>query len=314
MTITFHHGRNAPHDEATHPRVKMRPFLHAVTAAPAPASVDWYSDVTSWPMYLNDQLGDCTIAKVAHEIENASTYGDGSTVLVTDNDVLTAYKSVGGYRPGHPETDQGAVLQDVYSYWRKTGVGGHKILAFAQVDVTDVNEVKTAINTFGAAGLGITVTQQMMDDFNAGKGWSRASGEDLGGHAIPAVGYDAEGLWVVTWAQVIKMTWAVFGKVCEEGWVAVLPEWINDTSGKDPLGVDLYGLGEAMSALTGDPNPFQPQPGPTPAPAPGPVPPPVDDADQALAAAARSWLRYRHSGVNGKFAREVTAWLDSKHL
>lgn len=309
MSITFHDGRRPPHPEDTHPRVKLRPFVRALTAAPA--SVDWYSRVTEWPMYKNDELGDCTIAKIGHEIENASTYGDGTTVLVTDDDVLTAYEAVGGYRPGHPETDQGAVLQDVYTYWRKTGVGGHKALAFAEVDVKSLDEVKTAIATFGAVGLGIVVDQQMMDDFNAGRGWTRTGGEQLGGHAVPAVGYDSEGVWVVTWAAVIKMTWSVFRRVADEAWVAILPEWVNDQTGRDPLGVDLYGLGEAMSALTGDPNPFQPDPQPEPGPAPGPAP---ADPDVALAAAVRPWLKLRHRGTNADVARDLKTWLTAKGL
>ena len=262
MTIKFRGGRLPP--VSSKPRLLLRPFMGTITAAPA--SVDWYGNIADWPMYLNGDIGDCTEAMVGHNIQNTSTYGDGATVTITDDDVLAAYQRVSGYDPDDPSTDQGAVLQDVYNDWRKIGVGEHKALAFAEVDVSDLNEVKTAIQVFGGAGLGITVTQQMMDDFNAGKGWSRAGGKSLGGHAIVAVGYDADGVWVVTWATVIKMTWTVFRKVCEEAWIAVLPEWVSDQTGEDPLGVDLYGLGEALSALTGDVNPFLPAPSPSPRP------------------------------------------------
>ena len=261
MTIKFQGGRLAP--DRSKPRLLLRPFMGTVTAAPS--SVDWHSNVADWPMYLNDQMGSCTEAMVGHNLQNTSTYGDGATVTIGDDDVLAAYVRVSGYRPGDPSTDKGAVLQNVYNDWRKNGVGGHRALAFAEVDVSDLNEVKTAIATFGAAGFGITVTQQMMADFNAGKGWTRAGGRKLGGHAIVAVGYDVDGVDVVTWAIVIRMTWTVFRKVCEEAWIAVLPEWLNDQSGEDPLGVDLFGLGEAFSALTGEVNPFLPAPAPSPA-------------------------------------------------
>ncbi|TYK45140.1 hypothetical protein [Actinomadura decatromicini] len=287
MPVTFQGGRLAP--VRTKPRLKLRPFL---TAAPAPlASVDWYSKVTGWPMFLNDEIGDCTAAMVSHNIQNTSTYGDGETVTVTDDDVLAAYSRVSGYRPGRPDTDRGAVLQDVYADWRKTGIAGHKALAFAEVEPSDVAEVKTAIHTFGAVGVGMTVTERLMDDFNAGLGWTRTGGRSLGGHAVVAVGYDADGLDVVTWGQVIRMSWAVWRRAVDEAWIAVVPEWINDTTNLSPLGVDLYGLGEAMSALTGDANPFRPDPDSGPVP-PGPAPRP-DEADVALARSMRQWLQTR---------------------
>lgn len=287
LPVTFQGGRLAP--VRTKPRLKLRPFL---TAPPSPpASVDWFSKVTDWPMYLNSEIGDCTAAMVAHNLQNTSAYGDGETVTVTDDDVVAAYSRVSGYRPGHPETDRGAVLQDVYADWRKNGMAGRKALAFAEVEPSDAAEVKTAISTFGAVGVGMVVTEVMMTDFNTGRGWARVGGRSLGGHAVVAVGYDQDGLDIVTWGQVIRMSWGVWRRTVDEAWIAVLPEWINDTTNLSPLGVDLYGLGEAMSALTGDANPFRPDPAPRPVP-PGPVPRP-DAADVALAHSMKTWLAAR---------------------
>lgn len=311
--VTFVPGRLPPHQEDTHPRLKLGPFLTAALPAPPPA-VDWYSHVSDWPMYLNDQLGCCTESMVGHKIENASTYGTGSTVAITDNDVLAAYERVSGYKPGDPSTDNGAVLQDVYGDWRKVGVGGHHATVFAQVKVHNLAEVKQAVAAFGAVGLGITVTKSMMDDFDAGRPWMRASGPQLGGHAVPVVGYDAVQVFVVTWGRVQPMSWGCFQQVTEEAWVAVLPEWF-DSAGADPEGLDLHGLGEAFSALTGNANPFPIQPTPTPVPVPPvPVPSPPGDADQTLAVASRGWLSHHHVGANGAFAKQVQAWLTAKNL
>lgn len=287
LPVTFQGGRLAP--VRTKPRLKLRPFLAAPTAPPA--SVDWYSRVEAWPLYGNDQIGDCTAAMVAHNLQNTSTYGDGKTVTVPEDDVIAAYSRVSGYRPGHPDTDRGAVLQDVYADWRKNGMAGHRALAFAEVEPSDAAEVKMAINTFGAVGVGMVVTETMMNDFNTGRGWSRTGGRSLGGHAVVAVGYDAGGLDIVTWGEVIRMSWGVWRRTVDEAWIAVVPEWINDVSNVSPLGVDLYGLGEAMAALTGDANPFRPDPAPRPVP-PGPVPRP-DAADVALAASMKTWLAAR---------------------
>lgn len=256
-------GRLPAHSELTHPRLHLGPWLRAVEP---PASVDYFLRIGDWPMYGNDRIGDCTEAMVGHLIESASLYGGGTLSLVTAEDVLTAYERVSGYNPSDPSTDQGAVLQDVYNDWRKTGVGGRKNLAFAQVDHQRPTDVKAAVYEFGATGLGIVVTESMMEDFDAGKPWAEADGEDLGGHAVPIVGYDKSFVYVVTWGKVQMMTWDCYRAVTEEAWVAILPEWFN-TKGQDPQGIDLYGLGEAFARLTGEPNPF-PQPPPAPSPQP----------------------------------------------
>ena len=311
--VTFVPGRLAPHPEATHPRLHLADYLTSTLPAPPPA-VDWYSRVSGWPVYLNTDIGDCTEAMVAHLIEGASTYGQGATIAVTDQDVLAAYERVSGYNPADPSTDQGAVLQDVYADWRRNGMAGHKVLAFAQVAASSEVQVMQAINLFGAAGLGIVVTQDMEDDFNAGHPWTRAVGAQLGGHAVPAVGYDSNFVYVVTWGTVQPMTWGCYKKVTEEAWAAILPEWMN-SAGADPAGLDLHALGADLADLTGGQNPFPgPIPTPTPVPSPQPSPQPVDVADEALAAAARPWLMHPHVGANKALAKQLEVWLASKGL
>lgn len=284
--IEFRAGLLPPHPEDTHPRLHLGMYLTGKLPAP-PAAVDWYSRVAGWPMYGNDSESDCTIAMVGHIIEGASTYGEGSTVKVSDNDVLAAYEAVSGYNPADPSTDQGAVLQDVYGYYRSTGVGGHKTLAYAQVDVGNLDEVRQSVALFGAAGLGIVVSQDMMDDFNAGKPWTRATGQQLGGHAVPAVGYGPGGVLVVTWGQLQPMTWDCFKAAVEEGWVSVQPEWFS-AAGVNPTGLDLHALGDDLAALTGGVNPFPP-PQPAPAPPPAPAPNPTPDALHELAGLLKQW-------------------------
>lgn len=280
MPITFRAGRLPAHPEDTHPRLKLGPRLTGALAAP-PASADWYSDVASWPVYLNDQLGDCTCASTGHIIESSSRYGGGTTIEVPQSAILAEYERVGGYVPGDPSTDNGAVIQDVLADWRKTGVGGHKCLVYAQVKVSDTEEVRQAIDLFGVADLGITVTQDMMDAFNDGQPWASAGGASLGGHCVPAVGYDSASVHVITWGQVQPMTWDCFDAATEEAWVVCTPEWFS-AAGTDPAGLDLHGLGEDFAEMTGESNPFPAPapaptpPGPDPTPSPGPTPSPAD--------------------------------------
>ena len=271
-------GRLAPYPEDVKPRLKLGKYL---TLPTPPTEADWYSKVTSWPMYLNDQLGDCTCAEVGHHIESVSTYGLGNTITVTDSDVLSLYEAVGHYDPTNPSSDQGAVIQDVLGYWRSYGIAGHKCDAFAQVAVANHIEVQQAIYLFGGISIGINVPQSAIDQFNAGKPWDVVlhDGGIAGGHCVEGVGYrytsavatDPTGVWLVTWGAVTHMTWAFWDKYVEEAWIVILPEWL-DTAGQDPEGIDLYALGEDLSTLTGEPNPF---PAPQPTPTPTPTPPPA---------------------------------------
>lgn len=303
-------GRKPADLSRPHLRLTAHLSSDAAVLPPNPAVVDWLSRVASWPMYLNDQLGDCTCAMLGHAVEAFTTYGQGRTVEVTDNDVLHTYEAVGGYVPGDPSTDGGAVIQDVLSYWQKTGIGGHKILAYARVDHTNLTEVRAAADIFGALLIGVDLPAIAQQQFANGQPWDvvRNDGGIEGGHAIHGGAYDASNktLTVTTWGQAQVVTEAWWTRYVTECWVAISPEWLS-AAGTSPEGFDLSALGEDFSALTGQPNPF-PAPSPTPGPTPTPVPAP--SPDRAFAAAARAWLNSHHtSRVSRQLVGDLKAWL-----
>lgn len=306
-------GRRAPHHPATHPRLTLGEFV--ASAIVVPAVVDYIGDISSWPMYLNDTLGDCTIAAAGHMIEAWLGYAGGDTERpgVTDGEVLAAYEAVSGYRPSQPAIDRGAIMQDVLDYWRKTGVGGHRIGAFAQVDLSNDVEMKKALYLFGHIYVGVNLPEIAESQFDAGTPWTVVDddGGIAGGHAI-TIGYigtnEYEG---ITWgrSQAITMDW--LAKYGEEAWVAISSDWLSK-SGVSPEGLDLHGLGEAFAAMTGEPNPF-PSPDPVTPPQPTPGPAPVDDPDADLIAALTPWLGLRHSGSNAAAVKAVETWIHKHH-
>lgn len=303
MSIEFHHGRN-PNDPAK-PRLRAGRYLVATSY---PDVVDYLSKVKNWPMYLNDRYGCCTIAGGGHIIQGESTYGQGATQTITNTDVLTAYEAVSGFDPSTGKNDNGAVMQDVLSYWRKTGIGGHKILAFAELDVKNLDEVRQALDTFGSIYIGIDFPDSAMDQFNAGKPWDVVKGSPLdGGHAINGGYYDVNGNWkVVTWGEVQEMTPAFWDKYVEEAWIVVTPEWLN-AQGQSPSGFDLHGLGEELAVLTGGANPFQPSPTPEPEPTPTP-----SDPDSTLAAFLNDWLAKHPLSSHPALRNALNEWLQSR--
>src|ERR1700721_1268081 len=83
-----------------------------------PASVAYYQKVPSWPMYYNDQYGDCTCAAAGHMIQNW-TANAATEVTVPDASVLSFYEHFVGTPP---PPDKGCDMLSVLRYWRKAGI------------------------------------------------------------------------------------------------------------------------------------------------------------------------------------------------
>lgn len=315
--ITFKPGR-LPGDPDK-PRMRFAAFTVKGAVPPPPPSVDWVSKVTIWPMYGNDKAGDCTFATTGHMEEVWSTYGQGKTLTLSEAAVIGGYSALTGYDPKTGANDNGAVIQDVLNYWRKTGIGPSKILAFASVDHTDVEECKQAAAMFGGIYLGINFPASAMDQFNAGQPWTPVAGSKIeGGHAINAAAYDtASATWkVITWGAVQEMSQAFFDKYVDEAWVIISKDFF-DANGQAPTGVDMAALGEQFTALTGEPSPFPaptpgpaPAPTPTPAPEPTPEPTPTPGVDAQLKAGLSRFLKTK---TVPRYLRAVAQeWVDAQ--
>lgn len=316
-------GRLPERPESEAPRLKLARFLDRDALPPTPALVDWVSKVSGWGMLGNDSWSDCVFAAVGHMIEAATCYGQGATVKVSLADVLKGYSDVTGFDqqagpPGRNPTDRGTVIQDALSHWRKTGIGDHKILAFARVDHRNLDEVTAALNLFGHLMVGVDFPSAGMAQFDHGQPWDVVAndGGSDGGHAV-TLGFDASGgpLKAVSWGRAQPLTPAWWSRYVREAWVVIMPEWL-DAVGHAPAGLDLYGLGEALSELTHGktPNPF-PQPAPVPTPPPSPTPAPTHDAvDDALATAVQPWLATPHRGDAAKVAAALKTYLTKRGL
>lgn len=297
MTITFRPGKlpaqpGRPHLKASAVLAEHR----SAAAAPPPASCLFADPAITWDMYGNDQWGDCEEAGYGHWVNQATFYGSGAEAKPTTADVLGMYSAITGFNPKKPNTDQGTYTQDLLAYARKTGLAGHKLVAYAAVDVANVTEMKQAVFLFGQLFVGIQFPGSAMDQFNAGQDWDVVKGATVeGGHCVLVVGYDETGLWLVTWGKLIRMTWAFWAKYGDEGWLGLDQDGVQKAGTYFTGLSSFWALGAQFAALTGEANPIpapapQPTP-PAPVPTPAPTPTPVPaDADHALAASMHSWL------------------------
>jgi hypothetical protein len=216
---------------------------------PAPIADGYLTKVGTWPMYLNDTLGDCAIASAAHIIQQEVIYA-GTGTPITNADVLLGYEKVGNYVPGEPTTDNGCDLLTALNYWRSTGYGGHKIAAYVSVDYTNPLEVQQAIAIFGSVYLGVQLPLSAQNPTQTGANpcWSvpstglagDGSPGGWGGHAIPALGFSADpkgypGLEVISWGQVYDMTWNFLAAYGDEAYAVASPDWV-EKNGRSPSG------------------------------------------------------------------------------
>ena len=236
----------ARHDPRT---LKLLRYVRAQLPPPKPA-VNWSKRVSRWGVMKNNTLGDCTCAAAGHLIR----LWTASTKTVRDEDIIEAYRALSGYQPGKPATDRGAVELDVLKYWRKTGIGGHRILAFVAVEPGEIDQIKTSIELFGGCYIGLelplSAQKQRVWSVPPSGAKGKAKPGSWGGHAVPVVAYDARGLTVVTWGATKRMTWDFWRAYCDEAYALLSTYWIDAHCGVNPEGFALDQLKADLAAVT----------------------------------------------------------------
>jgi hypothetical protein len=199
-----------------------------------PAETSYVVKVPYWPMDLNDQLGDCVVAAMAHMIQQWTFFsrGLGGMVVPTEAQVLAAYEAIGGYVVGDPSTDNGCDMLTALNYWRNTGLAGHKIAGFVEVDPSNLLEVRQSIWMFGNlfTGLSLPVFVQGASDWTVPDGGiygNAGQPGSWGGHCVPAMAESPETLSCVTWGERLKMSHNFFGDYCDEAYAVLSTDWVN---------------------------------------------------------------------------------------
>lgn len=236
----------------------LRLAKYLTPEAAYPVAADWTTGVSSWPMYGNDSLGDCTCAAAGHMIQ-AWTAAVGRELTPEEAQVIGAYWATGS-------EDTGRYELDVLNYWRKTGIGDDKIAAFVAIDPKNLDHVRFAIATFGGVyvGVALPLTAQGQPEWTVvGDGQSGGSAPGgWGGHAIPYVAYDTAddgkgqggSLKCVTWGAPLKMSDAFHLAYCDEAYAIVTTDWLAE-NGESPAGLNLQALLDDLHTVEATPTP-----------------------------------------------------------
>ena len=124
-------------------------------------------------------------------------------------------------------------------------------MAFAKVDYTNENELRSAHAIFGQVWYGINVLVANQSEFSNGQAWDYVAGSPLdGGHSITGVGYDPSDYRFITWAVETEWTEAFRTHQVEEAWVVIWPEHFGATEFEQ--GMNLKQLAADYKAITGN--------------------------------------------------------------
>lgn len=225
--------RGALPPRTPHPFKPLRQYL--VADLPSPTGPFNYGADLSYPMALNDSLGDCTIAGKVHLDEIvASILGEAFT-YPGDAAVKEAYFGLTG------GPDSGLELSTVIKAWSgANGLLGTRLAGAATIDIRDEELMAQALFNFGALYVAVNLPDSAENQFNDDHPWTLGGNESPeGGHCVVlnAAGNLSTSGWmvgdfgVVTWGAETACTdnwWRMFGA---EAWVVVPESFV--TANKD---------------------------------------------------------------------------------
>lgn len=331
MRVPGHRLGRRPHDPLR-PALQLGRLLTG--AVPAhPVAVDHYSKVNAWGMLGNDNYGDCGPAMVEHDRMLVSKYLSNITLAGSLTDTLDLYTRSGN--PNFPTDDNGVVIAAMLAEVHTNGIGpkGARVrsVAYAQVNIADLDEIRAAVAIFGSVHLGVDLQTAQQAQTDGPGVWDYSLSQEWGGHAILAGFYTSDttaghpDLSVVTWGATVGVTDAFWRHQVQEAWVVIWPEHLG--TAEFLAGVDQSALIADYAQVTGGkvlpvppaPVPVPPAPVPVPpAPAPGPVPPlpsitaEESAANTSLAALAHQYIKRSHVlPSNEAMVKELSMWLQA---
>lgn len=231
--------------------------MKKLESLPAPAETrDWIAAAEKqcdgdFGEFLNDELGNCTLADGPAHDTQIWTANNGTMITVPDSAVLAAYEKICGYNPSDPSTDQGGVETNVLAAWQSGIAGFAKLDGWIPINTQNLDHVRKAIERYGAAyaGVSLPLTAQNQGVWTVAIGvGDQAIAGSWGGHAISFSAYGPDWFDFVTWGARRRMSIDFFLSYVDELYAPLCGAlWCS--GGTSPLGDTVAALSADLGAV-----------------------------------------------------------------
>ncbi len=159
--------------------------LDACTSGPECDYGAAYQHYETWGNVPPEDLGDCTFAAAANWEQILFNWHVFPTALGYE------FAEAGG-------TEQGGLAQEaLWRYWERDGIGGVKLTGLHKY-IPSPENVRNGVRDYAA----------MIVELRFGEGWAFAQYSAKAGlHDVVVMGFTPEGPLVVSWGEVLQLTW-----------------------------------------------------------------------------------------------------------
>lgn len=235
---------------------KLSGYLNNSNHPPIPKRYNWGKKIKkdNWGEMGNLRANLCTCCAAAHMVM-VWTSNTSRLKRPKDEEIMKVYCELTNYNPETDENDEGLEALKTLKYWRKYGIAGEKIIAFAEIEDRNEEQLLETIYLFGGCYVGLNLPKFAQRQYNTTKKWTLPRGAKKKdavkgswmGHMVLVTGYKNDKLRVITWGKEIIMTIDFWKEYAEESYAVFSETFIKND--KTPTGVSVEVLLNDLETL-----------------------------------------------------------------
>lgn len=223
-------------DEKT---VKLANFMSDTFRVPSPYDFDKGKSTFPLDSWGNKLWGNCVKVGQANHLIRLERLEQRRTVPMTAEAVIDAYKAQTGSQSPGDDKDNGLVVLENLSDWRKNGFQlknrTYTIGAFGELDPLDFDQIRAANYLLHGVEFGFSLpsaakamTRAGQWDYKGEGGPEWASGS-WGGHLVYGKMHDENHVEVITWGMKVIVSKTFVARYADEAWAVVdsLDAWMR---------------------------------------------------------------------------------------